>query len=87
MPKPSQAPTPKNRRKRKYKMKAAIGISLYLLFAGLMVFGAGWMYTVLTRKKRNVLREEHLKSYILEDPKMRDLYLATKKQNPKESGK
>jgi len=68
-------------------MKAAVGITLYLLFAGLLVFGAGWMFTVLNRKKRNALREDHLKSFILEDPQMRDLYLATKKQNPKESGK
>jgi len=67
-------------------MKALVPI-LSVVIAGMLVFGAGWMFTALSRKKRNALREEHLKSYILEDPQMRDLYLAANKQNPKESEK
>lgn len=65
----------------------ALGIALIFLFVVLAAVGAVWMYLSLLHKKRNELREKHLKSYILEDPRMRDLYLATTKQNPKESGK
>jgi hypothetical protein len=64
-----------------------LGPFLMVVIVSMLVFSIVWMYSVLTRKKRNAMREKHLKSFILDDPRMRDLYLEARKQNPKESEK
>jgi hypothetical protein len=68
-------------------MNKSLGIALCLLFGGLFAFGVGWMLKALARKDEAAEREKQLKNIILQDPKMRELYQKSGKQNPKEREK
>jgi len=57
-------------------------IILLLVMAGIIWFAAAY-----SRKKQMARREQHLKSYILEDPRWRDIYFRARKENNQGSEK
>jgi len=56
--------------------QAVLVIVLVLAAAGVV-----WFLRRYSRKKDQDRKEQHLRSYILEDPKMRELYLESRKQD------
>jgi len=52
----------------------------------LLIAGIAW-FVYLYRKQKLAKREQNLKTYILKDPKMRDLYLQSRKESNQGSEK
>ena len=53
----------------------------------LLIAGIVWFVYLYARKQKLQRRDQNLKTYILKDPKMRDLYLQSRKESSKGSEK
>jgi positive regulator of sigma E activity len=66
---------------------AAQGDLLAAAAAILLIAGVAWFIYLYARKQKLRKREQNLKTYILKDPKMRDLYLQSRKESKQGSEK
>jgi len=74
-----------------YSARAGYSPSVFIILIGgvaiLLIIASGWLWVSFQRRKRNQTREQRLKSYILQDPEMRSLYLESRKQGREEKDK
>lgn len=65
----------------KIRLMARLEDVLLVAIILLAIVGMVWFWAAYTRRKQTAEHEKHLQSYILQDPKWREIYFRSRKEN------